>query len=471
MDWFKNFKRMFVKHDLLGEYDDQIKKEKGSQVKVRFQETRITEQETYLSLNPDLMPFASLLNDRHNCNVPKMFKDAFAHHFGLVVTPDLIHRCLMYTMSSYMKHCSEDLRDWIVFHKDKKTLIVYVTEIDSLLKHQNELIDQTSEVFDQIQSILTQFNNKIMSDVKDPEFVRSLQSNYSTTTPTELLLNKLEIMNQLQQYYAYSIQIVCGLPFVIVKGRPDDWQAMLDKLAYLKSIFMGLAKKNATADFDMKDKIEYQKIDSEEYIKIHNIDGQQNEWIERKLYEWRIKNPAPDYEILDDPTYAEWLAEYKKQRAKFTEEFLAQASDEFKTNHNKKTKLQLFDSARQMYNYLVDLENIAKNILLTRTDPTKTKEFWNQIYSRKPRSGCGGPNYYEDGWLFDLIMETKKDSYGTRFDRSPDMLGQDMEIRCDVEIGNKNIEFRGGFMGYKVVKVGNAYALEGITELKYKFTQ
>lgn len=458
-----------IRQKLLDEYTNQIKKAQGQQVNIEIANTSINDQETYLNVNPDVMPFASLLNIKRNCNVPQMFKDAFAYHFGLIVTPDIIHRCLMYTMSSYMKHCAEDLREWVVFHQGKKTLTVMIDDPNILEANQNKYIDETSDVYAELQEILASFNQQIMSDVKDPQFVKSLQSEYSTTTPTELLLNKVEIMNQMQQYYEYRLQVVCGLPFVIVKGTVADWQAMLDKLAYLKTIFIAVAKKNAIVEFKIDREIGYQEIDTNEYIKSCRLDREIDDWVRKKLFDWCQENPKPNYEIFDDPKHAEWMVNYRNRMEKLREEFLTQASEEFKENRNKQKKMQVFDAARHMHNYLVDLEDIVQNILLTRTEPEKTKNFWNSIYSRQPRESCGGPNYYENGWLFRLLMETQKNGYNVTFEQGTDMLEKSMEIQCDVEIGNKTIDFNGGFTGYKVVKVGEAYALEGITKLSYKF--
>ena len=62
-----------------------------------------------------------------------------------------------------------------------------------------------------------------------------MTANFSTTGITERIASQVSLMDVVKKYFIYTnIAGACGIPSITLKGSPDDWQKVLDKVRCLK---------------------------------------------------------------------------------------------------------------------------------------------------------------------------------------------------------------------------------------------
>ena len=76
---------------------------------------------------------------------------------------------------------------------------------------------------------------KQISKYAGTELVEILTSDFSTTTLTEKVASEITIMEAMESYFEFVlISVICGIPEVTLKGTPEDWQKIYDKVLSLR---------------------------------------------------------------------------------------------------------------------------------------------------------------------------------------------------------------------------------------------
>jgi hypothetical protein len=154
--------------------------------------------------------------------------EAYCSHYKLELSADDFWTAIAQGVSTHMNRDPEAYRNLFVSHEGKKKLSVDVTDIiyvdlpGNNLKYWPVAIDR-----------MTQEINK---DIK-ADLVSLLTSPFSTTGPVEQTVFDCTLMDSLKNYYSYEFSIECGLPEVTLRGTPNDFQSMIDRLDQLKTFF------------------------------------------------------------------------------------------------------------------------------------------------------------------------------------------------------------------------------------------
>ena len=87
-----------------------------------------------------------------------------------------------------------------------------------------------------------QFSNKIADNIKKPEYVSAMTSDFTTTSASQRIISQITIMNSLQEYFSFSACFLCGIPAVEMMGQREDWVKLGQKCKELKTILEPIDK-------------------------------------------------------------------------------------------------------------------------------------------------------------------------------------------------------------------------------------
>ncbi|KAK6532584.1 hypothetical protein TWF281_006767 [Arthrobotrys megalospora] len=141
--------------------------------------------------------------------------NAYNYHHHLVIRPDDVWITILTQFSLYVNAHAEELRSHFVAHEGKKKLTVnavgtrYTVNFGALAVRMGELIEE---------------------NVIDPELRTWLLPNFTTTEENDRIVSSVLMMATLQSYFAYGMQLACGLPGVTMLGEKSDWEALLQKV-------------------------------------------------------------------------------------------------------------------------------------------------------------------------------------------------------------------------------------------------
>ncbi len=76
----------------------------------------------------------------------------------------------------------------------------------------------------------------IQENVKVPEFVDGMTSDFSTTTAVQKIVSQITLMYSVQEYFIYALRAGCGIPAVEMLGTEDDWKKLKSKLKVLRTL-------------------------------------------------------------------------------------------------------------------------------------------------------------------------------------------------------------------------------------------
>ena len=154
-------------------------------------------------------------------NFFKCMVQAYADHRPLVLSPDMVWLIISQGFSRYVNAHAEEMRDLLVFHEGKMELVV----------NTNNNIFLPSGDWG---VLLNEFSTCIARNTKG-ELADLMTANFSTTGITERIASQVSLMDVVKKYFIYTnIAGACGIPSITLKGSPDDWQKVLDKVRCLK---------------------------------------------------------------------------------------------------------------------------------------------------------------------------------------------------------------------------------------------
>ena len=145
---------------------------------------------------------------------------AYAKHHKLELGADDIKLLLTQAFSIHINENSDTLRNKLVNHEDKKTLIV---RRDDFVRGGN---NPWTEVF-------SAFTDKIREDIKDGELVDKIQKPSQTTTENTMAAINVSIMDAFSKFYNYELHTMCGIPSITLKGSVEDWKDLKDLVHHM----------------------------------------------------------------------------------------------------------------------------------------------------------------------------------------------------------------------------------------------
>lgn len=75
----------------------------------------------------------------------------------------------------------------------------------------------------------------IEKNIVDPSLRDWFMPAFNTTTNSDQATASIIMMSAMQKYFSYTCGIACGLPYVPLQGRKEDWDKMLGRLERLKT--------------------------------------------------------------------------------------------------------------------------------------------------------------------------------------------------------------------------------------------
>lgn len=147
--------------------------------------------------------------------------NAFARHISLELSPDVIFNTILQGISEHVSKNPEHFRDVFVCHKDKKNII---TIDNSLIKGDwnNNWSKSINDIGEQILQNMSGDNAKNV-----------LKTNFSTSSLIEKTAHIAVFMDIVKHYYSYTVCTMCGIPFIDITGKKEDWILLSDQIEKL----------------------------------------------------------------------------------------------------------------------------------------------------------------------------------------------------------------------------------------------
>jgi hypothetical protein len=145
-------------------------------------------------------------------------KLAFYRHLPLVLRPDDVWFCIAQGFAAHVNANAEALRQRFVAHTGKARLVVQ--RDDFLLGQPNPWPEAFAAFSDQIAAHVGKLRELVCA-------------RFSTSTPVEIAAFDVALMDGFQGYFEYEMLIGCGIPRITLRGAPDDWAAMIPRIAHL----------------------------------------------------------------------------------------------------------------------------------------------------------------------------------------------------------------------------------------------
>lgn len=161
-----------------------------------------------------------------------MLMKAYAEHRPLVLSPDDVWLCISQGFAQHVNQNAEALRDKLVFHDDKITLSVETSQ--PLLGKGDADADTTNSTPIDWPKIFDGFVAQMKANTKGG-IVDNMCANFTTTTVDSRIASQITLMNAMLPYFRYEVFYAsCGIPYITLKGTPEDWQKVLDKARSLE---------------------------------------------------------------------------------------------------------------------------------------------------------------------------------------------------------------------------------------------
>ena len=113
------------------------------------------------------------------------------------------------------------VRELFVDHEGKETITVNVPEF---------FIEDVN-----YDSFFETMSSEITRRVKVPEYAKSMQSNFTTSTSTHRVASQINLMASMQQFFSYEMGLCgCGIKSVEMLGTKADWDNLVTKLHTVK---------------------------------------------------------------------------------------------------------------------------------------------------------------------------------------------------------------------------------------------
>ena len=141
---------------------------------------------------------------------------AYAHHYPLVLSPDMIWMCIAQGFSQHVNANAEKMRHLFVAHEGKKTLQV---DQDNFVKGSPD--NNWPEAFDKFSTLIRENVGEEIHDMLTPDF--------TTTGPVERAAAQIVLMDTFKEFFDYLCRTACGIPEIILEGTVEDWKKLRKK--------------------------------------------------------------------------------------------------------------------------------------------------------------------------------------------------------------------------------------------------
>ncbi|CAF3374398.1 unnamed protein product [Rotaria socialis] len=183
-------------------------------------------------------PLVSDLNGNNhrikNAFVGSVFK-AYCEHYPLEFSVEDIWVAITQGVSIHLNENAEKYRELMVSHEGKKTLTL---PVDSLRIPDSARPKTGNKSVPGINwpAAVSQMGELIRGDMKT-DLATLLTTPFSGTTQVEQAVFDCTLMDSVKAYYDFRFSLCCGLPQVTLRGSPEDFQQVINRVNQLRSIF------------------------------------------------------------------------------------------------------------------------------------------------------------------------------------------------------------------------------------------
>ncbi|CAF3191998.1 unnamed protein product [Rotaria sp. Silwood2] len=180
-------------------------------------------------------PMIKDLNHRvKNAFVATVFK-AYCDHYPLELSVEDFWVVIAQGVSIHLNKNSEKFRHLLVEHEGKKTLTLIV---DHLRIPESDRPANANQSIPAINWPLAvrEMCELIKKDMK-ADLTTLMSKRFSSTTDVEGAVFDCTLMDIVKSYYSYGFGLTCGIPQVTLRGTPDDFQELIDRVQQLKIFF------------------------------------------------------------------------------------------------------------------------------------------------------------------------------------------------------------------------------------------
>eukprot|EP01043_Picozoa_sp_COSAG02_P046611 COSAG02_NODE_4377_length_5435_cov_3.316342_2_plen_433_part_00 len=146
---------------------------------------------------------------------------AFYGHHPLVLSPDVIWLTIAQGLANHVDQNAETLRSAFVTHDGKEDIVI---ERPDFIKGSPD---------NDWEGVFPEFSEKIREKTVAGT-TELIESDFSTTGPTERIVSHITLMDTVQHYFTYSMACGCGFPAITLTGTTADWESVRAKAAELR---------------------------------------------------------------------------------------------------------------------------------------------------------------------------------------------------------------------------------------------
>jgi len=155
----------------------------------------------------------------------------FAQHRPVVISPDMIWLIILQGFSNHVQMHYDSMQTSIVNFKGKKKIEI----------RRDKFV--MGSMKNDWASVIREIADTIANDIK-PELLGLYNYPFSTTEPKDQLAFQVTLMKTINQYYEFSVGTSCGIPYIILEGKPGDWKWIRDNITQFDKYGLGFWTKN-----------------------------------------------------------------------------------------------------------------------------------------------------------------------------------------------------------------------------------
>lgn len=149
---------------------------------------------------------------------------AFAQHRHLVLSPDAIWLTIAQGVAQHVRLHAEALRSRLVRHSGKQMLQIAV--------------DRTPASAAEWAACVPRFRDALAQQIGDGR-ARLFECDFSTSSPDDLLVSQIVLLDVYSPYYDFWMMCVCGIPTITLTGTVEDWRRIRDRIDVIAELDLG----------------------------------------------------------------------------------------------------------------------------------------------------------------------------------------------------------------------------------------
>ncbi|CAF3880452.1 unnamed protein product [Rotaria sp. Silwood1] len=161
--------------------------------------------------------------------------EAYCKHYPLELSVEDIWVAITQGIGIHLNQNAEKYRHLMVSHEGQKELILGVDSLRIPDSDRPAYGNKSVPAIDWSQAVRLMCG--LIRDDMKTDMATLLTTPFSGTTPVEQAVFDCTLMDTVKAYYKYRCCLECGIPEVTLRGSPDDFQQVIDRVNQLRTIF------------------------------------------------------------------------------------------------------------------------------------------------------------------------------------------------------------------------------------------